>query len=343
MVLEKTLKDYAENLFVSDGYWRAKRKKKGRDICDEVLRRNRSVVKNYIIPLFGSLSLENITPKIIDQKLIDATSLNGNDLAGTTRNGILGCLSTIFNYLVEEDIVSDNPVKKVFRFSSKPANQRGILSHDEMQKLFPQNRADLLEIWGSQKYICAFLILKDTGLRPGELRALQWKDWRLDLRFFPITKAIESGKRAQLKGTKTGMSKPAIVTEFTAGEIEHLKELSSPALESFIFTQKNNIPIDGCVLSRHFRDGLKRAGIDKSEISPYWLRHTFNTRMLETMPDSIVRKLMGHATPNMTQYYRHADEISLANEAQKIHEYLADPYEYRGWQDSNFKFFSKNV
>jgi integrase len=315
----RTLKDYAENLFTLDGHWRQKRRRKGRDVIDKVIHKNSKLVENYIVPLWGNIPLKNLTPKIIDEKLTNVLSLSGKELAGGTRNGILGCLSTIFKHLIEEDITTNNPVENVFRFSSAPVNKRGILSPDEMQKLFPQNRAGLLEIWGSQKYICAFLILRDTGLRPGELRALRWADWHPKLKFFPVMKAIESGKRNKIKSTKTGSVKPAIVSDFTAGEVEHFRELlKNPEPDKFIFEQKSSVPVDSSILSKHFREGVKRAGIDRPELSPYWLRHTFNTRVLEHLPDDDVRRLMGHATPKMSQYYRHADTLSLAVEAQKI-------------------------
>jgi integrase len=187
-----------------------------------------------------------------------------------------------------------------------------------MRKLFPKNHGELRKIYISQKYICAFLILKDTGLRPGELIALKWSDWHSDIKFFPILKAIESGTRTKVKGTKTGATKPAIISEQTAGEIEVLRRKVKPSPEQYIFANYKGIPYDTHRLSWAFHRAVRLAGIDRPEITPYFLRHTFNTVMLESLEDKTVSHLMGHDTAAIRQRYRHAGVDSLRREAIKI-------------------------
>jgi integrase len=313
----KTLKYYAKDLFVPNGYWDRKRKQKGNGVIEKVLYKKFLIVRKHIIPIWGDMPIDKITVKIIDNELY---KLN---FAGSTKNEILACLKDIYKHLVEEEVIKENPVKNVACFSKIPLNRRGALTPDEIQKLFPQNRMGLLKIWGSEMYACAFLILKDTGLRPGELRALQWRDWNYKKRFFPIVKAIEAGTRAKIKGTKTGTNKPAIVSEFTAEYIEYFKICSKRINpDDFIFCLRTGRPPKNEIMSKHFQKGVRRAGLGRLKITPYWLRHTFNTRMLEIMPDEIARKLMGHTTSVMTRHYRDADVNSLLREAEKISEFL---------------------
>jgi integrase len=190
----------------------------------------------------------------------------------------------------------------------------------DIKKLFPNNCVELKKIWRTQKYICAFLILRDTGLRPGELVALKWRDWNSEIKFFPILRAIESGSRDREKRTKTGATKPAIITDQTAAEIEALRKKIKPKPEDYIFANKYGIPYGTHRLSWNFHKAVERAGINRPELTPYWLRHTFNTRSLESMPDDLVRHLMGHNTESMSRHYRHADAESLAREAVRIRE-----------------------
>jgi integrase len=309
---QKPLKYYAENLFAAGGYWHKKRQAKGRGYIRKVLLDKNALVRNHIIPLWGNLPPQKLTTKNIDEKLFSLP------IGDTTKNKIISCFSEIFTHLIEEGICRDNPAKNIVRFCGR-GSSRGVLSPEEMQRLFPENHAKLLKIWRQQMYLTALLVLKDTGLRPGELRALQWQDWHLDLRFFPITKAIEANTRLSIKSTKTGLTKPAIVSKFTAGEIERLK-FSTPQAgpEDFIFVCESGLPVSDTRLSVIFRKGVKRAGLERPDLTPYWLRHTFNTRTLEKYPDEIVRRLMGHASPQMTRYYRHADTRSLRKEAEKI-------------------------
>jgi len=310
--MDKTIKYYAEDLFIKDGLWDRKRKQKGKAVIDKVIKKKSGILKNYVLPLWGNILPHSLSVKDIDNKLCNL------NVSGSTKNCILSCLSEIYIYLIGEEVITYNPVKNVVKFSSRPEKKRGAITPEDMYKLFPQNHDELIKIWGSQVYLTAYLVLRDTGLRPNELRALQWQDWNFDKRFFPITKAIEAGKRSKIKGTKTGSVKPAIVSHFTSQEIERLRFKVNPQPDDFIFICSSGLPISEGRISANFHTGVKRAGLNRPEITPYWFRHTFNTRALEYMEDEDVRKLMGHATSAMTKYYRDADIYSLQREAEKI-------------------------
>jgi integrase len=194
----------------------------------------------------------------------------------------------------------------------------GTSSEVQYKILLPDTHDKLKAIWRTQQYICAFLILKDTGLRPGELLALKWRDWDPELRFFPILRAIEPGSRGREKDTKTGATKPALITERAAEEIEALRRKIKPKLDDYIFSNRHGIPYDTHRLSWNFHRAVENAGLNRKELTPYCLRHTFNTRMLETLDDKTVGHLMGHSTEAMRRHYRHADRESLRREAKRI-------------------------
>jgi integrase len=198
------IKDYAD-LFAPDGYWRKKRAEKRIYFTDKSLKTRQGILTNYIVPLWGKYHPKKLTVRIIDTPMMGITSeFTSKQLAGATRNRILSVLSELYFHLIEKGVVKTNSVVNVVRCRSRPEYPRGALSLEIIKKLFSESHEALKKIWYSQKYICAFLILKDTGLRPGELVALKWSDWRVDLRFFPIIRAIESGTKDQEKETKTG-------------------------------------------------------------------------------------------------------------------------------------------
>jgi integrase len=315
-----TIKCYAD-LFALDGRWRKKRAEKKIYFTDKSLKTRAAIMKNYVVPLWGEINPRRLTVKMIDQAMEGITSdLTGRPLAGATRNRILSVLSELYIHLIQEDIVKINPVLAVTRCRSQPEHPRGAVSIATMKRLFPPDHDGMRKLYISQKYICAFLILRDTGLRPGELIALRWRDWMPERRMFPIMRAIESGTRTNEEGTKTGATKPAMVTVQATEEMERLRKKAKPQPEDFIFANYKNIPFDTHRLNYAFRRAVRRAEIGRDDLTPYWLRHTFNTRSLETLPDDIVRRLMGHSTEAMTRHYRDADVDSLIREAEKIRE-----------------------
>jgi len=314
----KLLRDYADGLYNLDGPLMNKRRQKKRPLTDKSADIRNGIVRNYVIPLWGELRLTDLTVKNVDDALIGLDRISGGH-----KNIILNILDDIFMQAASANgKILYNPIKDIMKFSRAIQHPRNAIPKDEMEKLFPESRERLIGIWGRQIYATAYLVLRDTGLRPGELRALQWSDWYPDLMFFPVTKAIESGKRDKVKETKTGSVKPAIVKEQTAKELEILRKSTKDySPEKFIFSDKRG-PFTIGRLAYNFKKGVIRAGLNKPEYSPYWLRHTFNTRMLEVLPDEIVRLLMGHATEAMTRHYRHPDIESLKQEAIKIREAL---------------------
>ena len=308
-----------KGIFSPDGYWRYKRAEKKKFFTDKSMKTRAAVMQNWIVPLWGELNPKRLTVQTIDKAMMGVTSdLTRRPLAGATRNRILSVLSELYVYLIEEGLTRLNPVRDVVRCNSSPECPRSAMPTDEVKTLFPDDHNELKRIWRTQKYICAFMILRDTGVRPGELVALKWGDWNPEIKFFPILRAIESGSKNREKGTKTGATKPAIITDHTAVEIEALRKKIKPMPGQYIFANKHGVPYGTHRLSWNFHKAVERAGINRPELTPYWLRHTFNTRSLETLDDKLVQHLMGHNTVDMTLRYRHADAESLAREAIKI-------------------------
>ncbi|MFP3041905.1 tyrosine-type recombinase/integrase [Treponema primitia] len=322
--------DYS-TLFALGGSWRQKRAEKRLTYTDKSMRTRQAMMVNYIIPLWGSYNPKRLTVDVIDSAMAGVKSKfkkikNADEkapveyvpLGSASRNRILSVLSELYMHLMLIKVVKYNPVRDVVRCRQEPDHPRAALSVKDMGKLFPKTHEELKALYVSQRYICAFMILKDTGLRPGELVALKWEDWYPEEKFFPILKAIESGTRGKEKGTKTGATKPAIITDQTAMEIEALRKKVKPKPGEYIFANCYGIPYDTHRLSYAFHRAVDRSGINRPELVPYNLRHTFVTVMLESLPDKMMDSLSGHNTERMKKFYRHAGLESLKREAANI-------------------------
>jgi integrase len=313
------IKDYAD-LFVPGGYWQKRQEGKKISHSEDSLKTKMSILNNRIIPLFGEYHPKKLTPKLIDDALMGLESeFTGRELAGDSLNRILSVLGELYQHLLQEGAVKYNPVKDIARFRIRRVRPRGVIPLADQEILFPKDHGELIRIWRTQRFACAFLILRDTGLRPGELVALKWSDWDPEIRFFPITKALACHSRTIIKGTKTGTTKPALVSEQAALELEILRKKVKPKPDDFIFRNiRQDLPYTSHRLIHNFREGVIRAGLDHPEWTPYWLRHSFNTHILVSESLATTQMLMGHNTIGMTQHYRHAGPDILRMEALKI-------------------------
>lgn len=137
------------------------------------------MIETYCLPKWGSVPLDKLNFLEVKTWLIGVKSSGKkhrkNLLHNQTRNIILySCFKVPLRYARQRGLIDVNPFAELTVFSvSADRRTRDIFTRDELERLFPQN---LLSIWGSEKWATIFLILTTTGIRKGELRALQWKN-----------------------------------------------------------------------------------------------------------------------------------------------------------------------
>lgn len=145
-----------------------------------------------------------------------------------------------------------------------------------------------------------------TGLRIGELCALQWKDIDLENRLLRVRQTVQRVYRKSLDGvgeSRVVVSSPKSRTSvreipLAAILVPVLDKLRSADAEAFFVGGKRN-----CCEVRTYREFferfLKRNGI--KHIRFHALRHTFATRCIEAGGDcKTVSELLGHSTVNLT-------------------------------------------
>lgn len=207
---------------------------------------------------------------------------------------------TVNNYL--------NAVSKVLRYANRLELIPGMPE-------FPRKAWDGEERgvvpWAAEDAICARLVelgnlteaflvrvLAGTGMRCGELFAIE------PIQIELVEQHGYSGILLRADQTKNG--KPRWVPLVLDG------------------CRKLKAIIASGQLGNHSQlyDKMTRAAKWCGEIpdaSPHWLRHTANTRMLDTGADSmIVSEIMGHSTGRMTQRYYHPDKPRLFEVAEKV-------------------------
>lgn len=128
--------------------------------------RSQGVLKNYLLPTFGELSLRDLTPLSIQRYF---SNMATSELTHESRDKIRDVLSSVLRSAVEYGFLVRNPVENV----RMPAERRGKKRNKPY--LTPCQFDRLLELiaepYATMVYVAIF-----TGLRVSELAGLRWED-----------------------------------------------------------------------------------------------------------------------------------------------------------------------
>ena len=198
-----------------------------------------------------------------------------------------------------------------------------------------------------------------TGLRVGELGALQWKDIDFEGGFIYVRHTLRcqyqnGNKVMELTTPKTKNSFRKIPFFYETKKLlldqkEKQEELRSQLkdrwrgeIEDLVFTTSMGSPVTRYVLEHDMRQITKeiqmtelyaamtegRNLVEFQAIHPHALRHTFATRCFEKgMSAKTVQQIMGHSNINMTMSYTHVLDDMLKNEANNIGLFIDDNME----------------
>jgi len=149
-----------------------------------------------------------------------------------------------------------------------------------------------------------FELLYSSGLRLGELIALNVDDGRLDLAQAEVT---VTGKGSKTRTVPIG----AKAREALKAWIERRAELAAPGARA-LFVGGRGRRIAPSVVNMRLRAWARRRGLGQ-RVHPHMLRHSFATHVLQSSQDlRAVQELLGHASISTTQVYTHLDFQALA-------------------------------
>ena len=198
---------------------------------------------------------------------------------------------------------------------STTATSLAYFSVDE-QKLFMKSIK-------THRLSALFTMALGTGLRQGELLALNWSDIDFDARTVTVSKSIRSVKKdgkytfeIQIPKTQNSIRTVAMPVAVIQALKNHRKNQNLEKEKTFGTYLNNNLifatpigtPIDSRNLIRVYKNLLKKSNIEYRKF--HSLRHTYATRLFEAgVHPKTVQKLMGHADITTTlNIYTHVDE-----------------------------------
>jgi integrase/recombinase XerC len=149
-----------------------------------------------------------------------------------------------------------------------------------------------------------FELLYSSGLRLGELIALDVDDGRLDLAQGEVT---VTGKGSKTRTVPVGAAARGALKAW----MNTRARLAAPG-ERALFVGGRGRRIAATVVNSRLRAWARRRGLNQ-RVHPHMLRHSFATHVLQSSQDlRAVQELLGHASISTTQVYTHLDFQALA-------------------------------
>lgn len=291
---------FKKKILYKDWLWYWMQKKK--DYIKESTYSNYSnIISNHIIPELGNIKLSNLNNKLIQEYLINKYKtgrLDGNGgLSYKTIRDIIAVVKSSLKYAIKEEMI--NNINLDFTYP-KIANKDKIyiMPKKDQERLITYIKQD------ENTRSLGILLALYSGIRIGELCALQWKDIDFKDNILHINKTLQ---RIYIKDNKESVSKIIITNPKT-----HNAERDIPLNKGFAHilkkhqTESNNYILSNCdkwieprTYRRYFKKCLDKAKI--GQINFHGLRHTFATNCIKLGVDyKTVSELLGHANVNIT-------------------------------------------
>jgi integrase len=268
-----------------------------------------SQIRNNIKPLIGHLPVKALTPKILQNYIFKLR--NEHKLSTETISKNLIVIRGSLNYAVLNQYTKTNAAIGVKNFKAESTDVH----------VFTDIEKDAILETASTKMKDMCTVAFDTGLRIGELLALQWDSIDLDNGRLFAKRCVVTAKDREINRQtnnivsemKTASSRRTIPLSETCIEIFSRLKRERKADTELVFPSEANTPIIPRNFARAFNNILVKAGITKitkdkygkpkitGNGSPHGMRHYFATKCFKLgIPVLIVSKWLGHADTKTT-------------------------------------------
>ncbi len=267
------------------------------------------LVAQHLIPAFGGIPLCSMEPENLQRYFSSQVDV----LSQGTLHNIFSLLRTILNDAYQDGRLTRRIWENVrLPRAAKPAAR--VLSQEEQTEV---------ETLALEEGRLEFILCLYTGVRLGELCALQWEDvdWaerKLVVRH-SLQRISQSGSSRVVMGTpKSAASQRKIpLPSFLLKMLAEMRQSTGEGAR-FLFPGKRGDFCDMRTMQARFKRLADRLGLAGAHV--HTLRHTYATRCLERgIGIETLCALLGHSVPTITlRYYAHSTEQQRADSMQNV-------------------------
>ena len=273
-----------------------------RNLSARTLRAYQSDLSQFHVHMSGKDMVE-ITPEHLESYL---DKLGTEPYRDTSIRRKIAALKVFFRYLEEQGVVAESPARKLR--VKKPVENRipTVLSNREVRALLAAPKHQINELaamrdqsaGGRNRYFCAVRdnvileLLFSTGIRIGELVALNVTDVNLERRQIQITGRATRGRLVTVS--------PEVIDAIARYvDLRSERTLETPAL----FVGRSGTRLTIYSIENIFKKHVRLAEI-KRHVTPHALRHTMAAMLVSNGMDiREIQEILGHASILSTQVY----------------------------------------
>lgn len=259
--------------------------------------RYRSMLDLHVLPFLGGFAMDQIKRSDVRNALL---SIYQKGLSKSTVSTARNVISGTFDYAIDDEILDFNPCSGIL----KKLGLDPRLEREPVRPLTPEEVSLFLETCKKHQrkwhpfFLCAFR----TGLRLGELLALEWGDVDFSGRFIHVQRSFRNGRTTRTKNKKSrrvDMSNQlctGLKALYTVRKKEALK--SGAALAEVVF-HTDEKPTSQNTIRNIWKRVLKKAGLRNCRFHD--IRHTFASLLLSQGESPVyVKDQLGHSSIQMT-------------------------------------------
>lgn len=284
----------------------------------------------YLLDFLGDVPVEGITVQDLRRYVADLMDRptryeehhrhapEAGGLSPFTIAGFVRALKRLFNWLVEEEVLTGSPARRIKTPTPRRITPKGITHHDLVAILKTTEGDALLDC----RDRAVILFLADTGCRVGGLCGLTIADLDLDKRRATVTE----------KGEKTRVLFLGVLT--TAALREWLAARPAADTEALFLALGTWEGLRGALSTRGVSQMLarraRRAGVEGA-VNPHSFRHAFARDFLMDGGDlGSLADLLGHSSVLVTKDFYGVFTVEELQEKHAQHSPVAQLFERAG-------------
>ena len=277
-----------------------------------------NAIYKHIVPALGKIPLDELTANGLQQFCADLkkegqlirTELYGKGMSDRSVRSCYAVIRMALDRAVKDELIRTNPAADC-KCPPKNAKEMKVLAREEMQRFLIQAK--------EEGYFELFLLELATGLRRGEVLALQWDDLDFTTGELRIQRQVyRANGELAVSEPKTKAALRTIV--LPPSLVEVLKEYGQGVDSRWMFPSpvKEDSPLDPATCRKRLQIILEHA--DCKKVSFHALRHTFVSTALESGMDvKTLSTIIGHVSAATTlDIYSHITDEMRRTAAAKI-------------------------